>query len=168
MNSNSNWMEHEITKIMYKLFISNQIYFSNTETLVHLLKGSLGTGILAMPKAFHQAGYMSGLINTILIGILCTYGLHILVSSRKKTKKKRKNGKNQNKYYQRECDWKCKLKQFYCEFISGTISIHSMQTSSCSAFDVSNIDESSTGRGTTSPSLACTIRRVSEKNWWKF
>lgn len=50
------------------------------ETLVHLLKGSLGTGILAMPKAFHQAGYLSGLINTILIGILCTYGLHILVS----------------------------------------------------------------------------------------
>lgn len=55
--------------------------YSNTETLVHLLKGSLGTGILAMPKAFHQAGYLSGFINTILIGILCTYGLHILVSS---------------------------------------------------------------------------------------
>lgn len=54
---------------------------SNTETLVHLLKGSLGTGILAMPKAFGQAGYLSALINTILIGILCTYGLHILVRS---------------------------------------------------------------------------------------
>lgn len=54
---------------------------TDTETLVHLLKGSLGTGILAMPKAFHQSGWLSGLVNTILIGILCTYGLHILVRS---------------------------------------------------------------------------------------
>lgn len=51
------------------------------ETLVHLLKGSLGTGILAMPKAFDQAGWFSGILNTILIGIICTWGLHILVSS---------------------------------------------------------------------------------------
>lgn len=56
------------------------LFGSNTETLIHLLKGSLGTGILAMPKAFHQSGYLSGFVNTILIGILCTYGLHILVS----------------------------------------------------------------------------------------
>ena len=53
---------------------------TNTETLIHLLKGSLGTGILAMPQAFHYAGYASGIINTIIIGILCTYCLHILVS----------------------------------------------------------------------------------------
>lgn len=52
----------------------------NSETLVHLLKGSLGTGILAMPKAFHQAGYVSGFLNTLIIGVICTYGLHILVS----------------------------------------------------------------------------------------
>ncbi|XP_031641119.1 proton-coupled amino acid transporter-like protein CG1139 [Contarinia nasturtii] len=54
---------------------------TNTETLVHLLKGSLGTGILAMPKAFHQSGYLNGIVCTILIGILCTWGLHILVRS---------------------------------------------------------------------------------------
>lgn len=54
---------------------------SNTETLIHLLKGSLGTGILAMPQAFYYAGYVSGFINTILIGALCTYCLHILVQA---------------------------------------------------------------------------------------
>lgn len=79
---------HPTTWANYCSIVLNVFYFefhfqyfaSNTETLIHLLKGSLGTGILAMPKAFHQAGYLSGLVNTILIGILCTYGLHILVS----------------------------------------------------------------------------------------
>lgn len=54
---------------------------SNTETLIHLLKGALGTGILAMPQAFYFAGYASGIINTVIIGILCTYCLHILVQA---------------------------------------------------------------------------------------
>lgn len=67
-------------KILWKYYKIVFSHFRNTETLVHLLKGSLGTGILAMPKAFHQAGYVSGVVNTILIGILCTWGLHILVS----------------------------------------------------------------------------------------
>ncbi|XP_065161836.1 proton-coupled amino acid transporter-like protein CG1139 isoform X2 [Atheta coriaria] len=54
---------------------------SNTETLIHLLKGSLGTGILAMPEAFKNSGLTNGFICTILIGILCTYCLHILVKA---------------------------------------------------------------------------------------
>lgn len=44
-----------------------------------MLKCSLGTGILAMPQAFYHAGYLNGFIATILIGMLCTYGVHILV-----------------------------------------------------------------------------------------
>uniref|UniRef100_A0A8D8WBX1 Proton-coupled amino acid transporter 4 n=1 Tax=Cacopsylla melanoneura TaxID=428564 RepID=A0A8D8WBX1_9HEMI len=54
---------------------------SNNETLVHLLKGSLGTGILAMPNAFVNAGLVIGTVGTVLIGILCTYCLHVLVRS---------------------------------------------------------------------------------------
>lgn len=50
-------------------------------TFVHMLKGSLGTGILAMPQAFFHAGLISGTINTMLIGMLCTYCLHLLVRS---------------------------------------------------------------------------------------
>ncbi|KAF4517852.1 hypothetical protein B566_EDAN011777 [Ephemera danica] len=51
---------------------------TNTQTLIHLLKGSLGTGILAMPDAFHNAGLALGFVGTILIGSLCTYCLHFL------------------------------------------------------------------------------------------
>lgn len=53
---------------------------SNSETLIHILKGSLGTGILAMPQAFFNAGYVSGMIFTVIIGFLCTYCLHVLVN----------------------------------------------------------------------------------------
>lgn len=49
------------------------------ETLIHLLKGCLGTGILAMPNAFGNAGLALGTVATVLIGILCTYCLHVLV-----------------------------------------------------------------------------------------
>lgn len=52
---------------------------TNFETLIHLLKGSLGTGILAMPLAFRNAGLIFGLIATFVIGFICTYCIHVLV-----------------------------------------------------------------------------------------
>uniref|UniRef100_A0A336LIC8 CSON003690 protein n=1 Tax=Culicoides sonorensis TaxID=179676 RepID=A0A336LIC8_CULSO len=51
------------------------------ETLIHLLKGSLGSGILAMPLAFSNAGLWFGLIATCIVGFICTYCIHILVRS---------------------------------------------------------------------------------------
>ncbi|XP_063240185.1 proton-coupled amino acid transporter-like protein CG1139 [Bacillus rossius redtenbacheri] len=52
---------------------------NNTETLLHLLKGSLGTGILAMPNAFYHSGYVLGVVGTIFIAFVCTYCIHMLV-----------------------------------------------------------------------------------------
>ncbi|KAH8262480.1 hypothetical protein KR026_008050, partial [Drosophila bipectinata] len=52
---------------------------SDLETFVHLLKGSLGSGILAMPMAFSHAGLWFGLVATFAVGTLCTYCVHILV-----------------------------------------------------------------------------------------
>lgn len=60
------------------------------ETLLHLLKGSLGTGILAMPKAFYHAGYGVGIVATIIIGVFCTYCMRILVSSEYELCKRKK------------------------------------------------------------------------------
>lgn len=51
------------------------------DTLIHLLKGSLGSGILAMPLAFANAGLFFGLFCTFAIGAICTYCVHILVKS---------------------------------------------------------------------------------------
>ncbi|XP_076264059.1 proton-coupled amino acid transporter-like protein acs isoform X3 [Rhynchophorus ferrugineus] len=49
------------------------------ETLIHLLKSSFGTGILAMPLAFSHSGWVLGIIGTAAIGLLCTYCMHMLV-----------------------------------------------------------------------------------------
>ncbi|KAK4872815.1 hypothetical protein RN001_014844 [Aquatica leii] len=54
---------------------------TNAETLIHMLKCSLGTGIFAMPQAFKAAGLVNGFIFTILISVLCTYGIHIMVQA---------------------------------------------------------------------------------------
>lgn len=51
------------------------------DTLFHLLKGCFGTGILAMPEAFKFAGYVTGSVGTILIGIICTAAVHLLVGA---------------------------------------------------------------------------------------
>ncbi|XP_013187317.1 proton-coupled amino acid transporter-like protein pathetic [Amyelois transitella] len=52
---------------------------SNFDTLIHLLKGNIGTGILAMPDAFKNAGWIFGVFGTLLMGFICTHCMHMLV-----------------------------------------------------------------------------------------
>ncbi|XP_025831950.1 proton-coupled amino acid transporter-like protein pathetic isoform X2 [Agrilus planipennis] len=52
---------------------------SNLDTMIHLLKGNVGTGILAMPDAFRNAGWAVGTVGTLLMGIICTHCMHMLV-----------------------------------------------------------------------------------------
>ncbi|CAH0765622.1 unnamed protein product [Bemisia tabaci] len=49
------------------------------ETLTHLLKASLGTGILAMPAAFKNAGMITGIFATIIVSLVCTHCSYVLV-----------------------------------------------------------------------------------------
>ncbi|XP_075230425.1 proton-coupled amino acid transporter-like protein acs isoform X2 [Lycorma delicatula] len=60
------------------------------ETLIHMWKASLGTGILAMPNAFHNAGWAVGIIGTIVIGFLCAYCIHILINTQYELCKRKK------------------------------------------------------------------------------
>ncbi|XP_028147123.1 proton-coupled amino acid transporter-like protein CG1139 isoform X5 [Diabrotica virgifera virgifera] len=62
------------------------------ETLGHLVKGIIGTGILALPEGFKLAGMLVGIISTILIGLLSTYCLRILVQSQYELCKKKRVG----------------------------------------------------------------------------
>ncbi|XP_003703905.1 proton-coupled amino acid transporter-like protein pathetic [Megachile rotundata] len=54
---------------------------SDLGSMAHLLKSSLGTGILAMPNAIKNGGVLFGGIGTIIIGMICAHCVHILVRS---------------------------------------------------------------------------------------
>lgn len=52
---------------------------TDCDTLTHLLKASLGTGILSMPIAFKNAGLLLGVLATILVAFVCTHCAYILI-----------------------------------------------------------------------------------------
>ncbi|KAK9728126.1 Transmembrane amino acid transporter protein [Popillia japonica] len=54
---------------------------STAGVLTHLMKGSLGTGILAMPNAFKNGGLVFSFVGTIVVGILCTHCVYLLVAA---------------------------------------------------------------------------------------
>lgn len=54
-------------------------FSSDFETLIHFVKGCLGSGILSMPFAFLNAGLWFGFVATFIIGVICTYCVHILI-----------------------------------------------------------------------------------------
>jgi len=75
----SNWNPELHINHFYVIILNFTLSLSDGETLIHLLKASLGTGILAMPQAFYYAGLLNGIIATILVSIVCTYCSYILV-----------------------------------------------------------------------------------------
>nr|CAD7446765.1 unnamed protein product [Timema bartmani] len=58
---------------------TNDYSSRNLDTMIHLLKGNIGTGILAMPDAFRNAGLVVGTFGTLIMGIICTHCMHMLV-----------------------------------------------------------------------------------------
>ncbi|RWS05303.1 proton-coupled amino acid transporter 1-like isoform X1, partial [Dinothrombium tinctorium] len=66
-----------------KLF-SKMSLNSNMGTLMHLLKGNIGPGLLAIPKAFSNAGLLVGTIGMPIIGFISVYSMHQLIKSHRK------------------------------------------------------------------------------------
>ncbi|RZC35784.1 Aa trans domain containing protein, partial [Asbolus verrucosus] len=69
---------------------------SNCATLTHLLKSSLGTGILSMPAAFKASGLWLGVFITVMVSVICTYCAYVLVQCAHKLY--RKSGKTSMTY----------------------------------------------------------------------
>lgn len=47
--------------------------------MIHLLKGSIGAGILAMPEAVSRLGLVSSAVGLLFIGFFATYCIQLLV-----------------------------------------------------------------------------------------
>ncbi|XP_044754833.1 proton-coupled amino acid transporter 2-like isoform X2 [Coccinella septempunctata] len=57
---------------------------SYVETLMHLLKGNVGSGIFAMGDAVKNAGIVVGPIVILFLGVICLYCQHLLLTAAEK------------------------------------------------------------------------------------
>ncbi|KAB0798833.1 hypothetical protein PPYR_06713 [Photinus pyralis] len=65
----------------------NNSYFG---VLMHLLKSIIGTGVLTLPHAFKESGFVFGIFGTVFVIFLCTYAAYILVYHSQEIRKKSK------------------------------------------------------------------------------
>lgn len=65
--------------VVYKFKLLNFRYW---EGLVHLFRGTVGTGILALPAAFNQAGYIGGILGIVGVTFMVNYCSLLLVSKK--------------------------------------------------------------------------------------
>jgi proton-coupled amino acid transporter len=59
--------------------VSRATLTTETTALMHIMKSSIGTGILAMPSAFKNSGLVIGIFGVPLIGIITIHCMHLLV-----------------------------------------------------------------------------------------
>jgi len=64
-----------------RIELDDSVRISNTDTIIHLLKGNLGTGILAMPDAIKNSGLLVGNIGLVFMAYVCIHCMHLLVEN---------------------------------------------------------------------------------------
>ncbi|KAJ0184123.1 hypothetical protein K1T71_000546 [Dendrolimus kikuchii] len=53
---------------------------SYLDTLLHLFRGNIGSGLLAMGDAFKNGGIMFATIMTVILGVICVHSQHLLLN----------------------------------------------------------------------------------------
>ncbi|CAG9782157.1 unnamed protein product [Diatraea saccharalis] len=63
------------------------------ETMLHIFKGNIGSGLLAMGDAFRNGGIVFATISTVVLGIICVHAQHILLNSAESMREHVKDGR---------------------------------------------------------------------------
>ena len=61
--------------------LNNFLLARNFETIIHILKGNIGIGVLTLPRAIRNSGLIGGIIGLSVIAAICIYGMHLLVKA---------------------------------------------------------------------------------------
>jgi len=64
---------------------------SNFETIIHILKGNIGIGVLTLPRAIRNAGLLGGVIGLTAIAAICVYCMTLLVRAAHKALRTRRS-----------------------------------------------------------------------------
>ncbi|KAK3577264.1 hypothetical protein CHS0354_030549 [Potamilus streckersoni] len=67
---------------------SNVGQTTSLQCLMHLLKGMIGTGILAMAVAFKNGGLWVSLVSQMIVAIICVHCMHVLLGCNKRISEK--------------------------------------------------------------------------------
>ncbi|XP_072766983.1 proton-coupled amino acid transporter 2 isoform X3 [Anoplolepis gracilipes] len=67
---------------------------SYLETMMHLFKGNVGSGIFALGDAFKNAGLLLAPPLTVFLGIICVHAQHILIKCNEEVTRRVGNGTN--------------------------------------------------------------------------
>lgn len=62
---------------------------SNMETIIHLLKGNIGIGVLTMPIAISNAGLVGGVLGMVFVAVVTIHCMHTLVIAAQKLVRER-------------------------------------------------------------------------------
>ena len=62
---------------------------SNIETIIHLLKGNIGIGVLTMPIAISNAGLVGGVLGMVFVALITIHCMHTLVIAAQKLVRER-------------------------------------------------------------------------------
>lgn len=98
------------------------------QSLMHMIKGNLGTGILAMPASFAHTGLINAVIGLPILCLVSTYCVHLLVRSSQRLENKSKG--YSLKYaslaehsFKSGPKWLSKFSRSMCRFVDSTLLI---------------------------------------------
>ena len=87
-NSNWHFCLDYFDKLQFheKFFKNIFLLLRNFETIIHILKGNIGIGVLTLPMAIRNSGLIFGSLGLAMIAYLCVYCMTLLVKAAHKVR----------------------------------------------------------------------------------